>query len=65
MIMSQEKETVEVKMEKRQRFWDFLTMILSISYAILLLILGKIVKQQAEWLKNCKRRPEVERLNSR
>ena len=63
MIMSQEKETVEVKMEKKQRFWDFLTMILSISYAILLLILGKIVKQQAKWLKNCKRRPEVEGLN--
>ena len=38
--MNEEKETEEVKLEKRQRFWDFLTMILSISYAILLLILG-------------------------
>ena len=36
-----EKETEEVKMEKKQRFWDFLTMILSISYAIFLLIMGK------------------------
>ena len=41
MIMNQEKETVEVKMEKKQRFWDFLTMILSISYAIALLIMGE------------------------
>ena len=42
--MNEEKETEEVKLEKRQRFWDFLTMILSISYAILLLILGTTLK---------------------
>ena len=38
--MTEEKETEEVKLEKKKRFWDFLTMILSISYAILLLVLG-------------------------
>ena len=38
--MNQENDTKEVKLEKRQRFWDNLTMILSISYAIFLLIMG-------------------------
>ena len=34
------EETEEVRLEKKQRFWDFLTMISSITYAILLIILG-------------------------
>ena len=43
IMMNQEKETEEIKLEKRQRFWDFLTMILSISYAIFIIMVGKII----------------------
>ena len=34
------QEPEEMKLEKKQRFWDFFTMILSISYAIFIIILG-------------------------
>ena len=45
-MMNQEKETEEIKLEKRQRFWDFLTMILSISYAIFIIMVGKIIQKK-------------------
>ena len=46
IMMNQEKETEEIKLEKRQRFWDFLTMILSISYAIFIIMVGKIIQKK-------------------
>ena len=36
------EETEEIRQEKRQRFWDFFTMISSISYALLLIIIGMV-----------------------
>ena len=40
MRMNQDNDTKSVKLQKKERFWDNLTMILSISYAIFLLITG-------------------------
>ncbi len=62
-VISSAKELEEEKQVKKQRFWDFLTMVLSMSYAITVVITGRVL-YEAVYFGFEKQRKQVKRIVS-